>query len=129
MRQAQGVLAGGRDPRRLPARAGPVQAAEEVPPRRAETGQALSRNSHSPLELTSHLYLSTMNSSSLDPETTPMHPEDFPSRLKQLREERGWTRYRLAKLTGISKEGISNLEREDADPKLSTLRKLAGALD
>jgi transcriptional regulator with XRE-family HTH domain len=36
--------------------------------------------------------------------------------------------YRLARLTGLSKQGVLNLEAEDADPKLSTIVKLAEAL-
>jgi transcriptional regulator with XRE-family HTH domain len=54
---------------------------------------------------------------------------DFSDRLRWLREQHGYTKYRLAKLSGITKEGIANLERPHADPKLSTLRKLATALN
>jgi transcriptional regulator with XRE-family HTH domain len=36
--------------------------------------------------------------------------------------------YRLAALTGISRQGIINLEQPDADPKLSTVEKVAKAL-
>jgi transcriptional regulator with XRE-family HTH domain len=53
---------------------------------------------------------------------------DFPARLRRLRQEQGLTRYRLAKLSGLSKEGVCNLEEPGADPKLSTLVKLAAAL-
>jgi len=53
----------------------------------------------------------------------------FPKRLKALRKERGYTRYRLSKLSGLSQEGIALMEKPKADPKLSTLRKLAQALD
>jgi transcriptional regulator with XRE-family HTH domain len=52
---------------------------------------------------------------------------DFAARLRRLRESRGWTMYRLAKLSGISKEGIHKLERTGSDPKLSTLTKLVAA--
>jgi transcriptional regulator with XRE-family HTH domain len=59
---------------------------------------------------------------------TPQMPK-FHQRLKALRKERGYTRYRLSKLSGLSQEGIAILERPKADPKLSTLLKLAKALD
>jgi transcriptional regulator with XRE-family HTH domain len=52
---------------------------------------------------------------------------DFARRLKELRRSRDWTRYRLAKESGISAEGVSNLEKPGSDPKLSTLYKLAAA--
>jgi transcriptional regulator with XRE-family HTH domain len=52
----------------------------------------------------------------------------FQDRLRRLREERGLTWYRLAKLSGITKEGLAKLEQPGSDPKLSTLRKLAAAL-
>ena len=52
----------------------------------------------------------------------------FARHLKQLREQAGMTRYRLAQLSGISKEGVSKLEEAGSDPKLSTLAKLAKAL-
>jgi transcriptional regulator with XRE-family HTH domain len=53
---------------------------------------------------------------------------DFNERLRRLREHQGLTRYRLAKLSGISKDGIKKLEQPGSDPKLSTLYKLARAL-
>jgi transcriptional regulator with XRE-family HTH domain len=53
----------------------------------------------------------------------------FGKQLRALRMERDWTRYRLAKLSGISGEGIRKLERHGADPRLSTIIKLAAALD
>jgi transcriptional regulator with XRE-family HTH domain len=53
---------------------------------------------------------------------------DFAAHLRRLREARGITRYRLAKLSGISSEGVGKLERPGSDPKLSTLFKLAAGL-
>jgi transcriptional regulator with XRE-family HTH domain len=53
---------------------------------------------------------------------------DFAARLKKVRESAGMTPYRLAQLTGLSKQGALNLEQPGADPKLSTLVKLAEAL-
>ena len=52
---------------------------------------------------------------------------DFGKRLKRIREEKGITQYRLAQLTGMSKQGVINLELPNADPKLSTIIKLAEA--
>jgi transcriptional regulator with XRE-family HTH domain len=52
---------------------------------------------------------------------------DFGKRLKAMREAQGWTRYRLAKLSGLTTEGVVRLEEPGNDPKLSTLVKLAGA--
>jgi transcriptional regulator with XRE-family HTH domain len=54
--------------------------------------------------------------------------EEFAARLRRLREDRGMTRYRLAKLAGVTVEGVSKLEQGGTDPKLSTILKLAGGL-
>jgi transcriptional regulator with XRE-family HTH domain len=51
----------------------------------------------------------------------------FGTHLRRLREQRGMTRYRLAKLSGITPEGVNRLERPGSDPKLSTLYKVAAA--
>jgi transcriptional regulator with XRE-family HTH domain len=53
---------------------------------------------------------------------------DFARTLRRLREARGWTKYRLAQESGVTKENLSKLERPGSDPKLSTLSKLAAAL-
>jgi transcriptional regulator with XRE-family HTH domain len=55
--------------------------------------------------------------------------EDFATRLRRARKTKGVTPYRLAQLTGLSKQGIYNLEKHGADPHLSTVLKLAEALD
>ena len=52
----------------------------------------------------------------------------FSKRVRRLREQKGLTWYRLAKLCGISKQGLAKLEQPGNDPKLSTLHKLAKAL-
>jgi transcriptional regulator with XRE-family HTH domain len=52
----------------------------------------------------------------------------FADNARRLREKRGITAYSLAKETGLTQQGILNLEREGSDPKLSTLVKLARAL-
>jgi transcriptional regulator with XRE-family HTH domain len=51
----------------------------------------------------------------------------FAKRLKELRKARGWTRYRLAKESGLTQEALRLLERPDSNPTLSTLFKLAAA--
>lgn len=50
-------------------------------------------------------------------------------RLRQLRHERGFSLKQLAQLTGVSIGLISQVERNQIDPSLDTLRKLAKALD
>ena len=52
----------------------------------------------------------------------------FSTHLTWLRERAGITMYRLAFLSGISKEGIGQLEKGRSEPKLSTLVKLAEGL-
>jgi transcriptional regulator with XRE-family HTH domain len=51
---------------------------------------------------------------------------DFGSRLRTLREAKGWSAYRLGLLSGLTNQAVLKLERT-TDPKLSTLEKLAGA--
>ncbi|ALC05153.1 transcriptional regulator [Corynebacterium deserti GIMN1.010] len=59
----------------------------------------------------------------------------FASRLKRLRTLRGLSQEELAELSGIARNTISNLERNEnnrgtsVDPQLSTVYKLAQALD
>ena len=47
-------------------------------------------------------------------------------RIKQLRDERGWTNYRLAKESGISEGAINNLFRLNNQPTIPTLESLCG---
>lgn len=49
--------------------------------------------------------------------------------LKRLRKDKGWTQGDLAKKTEIKLGHISKIERDETDPKLSTLYKLIEALD
>lgn len=49
-------------------------------------------------------------------------------RLKELRNQRGWTQPVLAKKVGVSPGYIARLETGRYDPKLSTLAELANAL-
>jgi transcriptional regulator with XRE-family HTH domain len=53
---------------------------------------------------------------------------DFAKHFKRVRESRGVALHRLSQLTGLSKQGVYNLEQPGADPKLSTIIKLAEAL-
>jgi transcriptional regulator with XRE-family HTH domain len=53
---------------------------------------------------------------------------EFAALLRRLREDRGMTRYRLAKLAGVTVEGVCKLEEGGTDPRLSTVLKLAEGL-
>jgi transcriptional regulator with XRE-family HTH domain len=55
--------------------------------------------------------------------------DSFPTRLRRLREAREMSLPELAQETGLSKQGVYNLERDDADPQLSTIEKVAMALN
>mgnify|MGYP000143757375 FL=1 len=48
--------------------------------------------------------------------------------LKQVRLEKGMTLETLAQLSGISKGHLSKIERQERDPKISTLVLIADAL-
>ena len=52
----------------------------------------------------------------------------FISRLKALRRKTGWSQYRLAQESGISREYLARLELGLQDPTLGTMTKLAKAL-
>jgi transcriptional regulator with XRE-family HTH domain len=54
--------------------------------------------------------------------------QDFARLFRRLREAKGVTCYWLAQRTGLSQQAVLNLELPNADPKLSTILKLAGAL-
>lgn len=49
--------------------------------------------------------------------------------IKQVRLEKNMTLETLSKLCGISKGHLSKIERQEKDPKLSTLIKIALALE
>ena len=51
------------------------------------------------------------------------------NRITQLRQERGLTLEKLAYGSGISKGGLSEIERGLKEPRLSTLVKLCETLD
>ncbi len=48
--------------------------------------------------------------------------------LQQLREIRGWTQQKLAKLAGVPRPTVANLESGSANPTLSVLVRIATAL-
>lgn len=49
------------------------------------------------------------------------------NKIEQIRKEKGVSRYRLAKLTGLDYTTILKIER-DGEARLSSLRKIAKAL-
>ena len=58
-----------------------------------------------------------------------MSSETFGQRLKRLREAKGVTKYRLAKLSGVSEVYVYRLERDEVkNPRRDTCQKLAMAL-
>jgi transcriptional regulator with XRE-family HTH domain len=50
-------------------------------------------------------------------------------RLKNLRVRRALTQQELADRAGIGKNTVNRIERNEGEPHMSTLRKLANALD
>ena len=50
------------------------------------------------------------------------------SRVRDFREARGWSQDRLALEAGLSKDGVSRIERGYRSPRLDTLEAIAGAL-
>ena len=54
---------------------------------------------------------------------------DVGGRLRELREERGLSMRALARLSGLSANALSMIERRKASPSVSTLYKLADALE
>lgn len=48
--------------------------------------------------------------------------------IKQVRQEKNMTLETLAKLSGVSKGHLSKIERQERDPKLSTIIQIALAL-
>ena len=53
---------------------------------------------------------------------------DFGKRLTQLRQSAKLTVYRLSKKSGISQQGIANLEKGEREPAWGTVVALAAAL-
>ena len=48
--------------------------------------------------------------------------------IRQKREEKGYTIDKLAKLAGMSKGHLSRIEREETEPTITTLSRVAIAL-
>ena len=47
--------------------------------------------------------------------------------IKRMRQDKGWTQGELSKVSGVRLGHISRLERNDTDPKLSTIYRLIDA--
>lgn len=58
-----------------------------------------------------------------------MEQVSFGARLKQFREQRGLTLKQVSAMSGLSIGFISQVERDQTDPSLASLKKLAAALD
>lgn len=57
-----------------------------------------------------------------------MNVQDVVEVVKEERRRKGWTQYRLAKESGISREMIAKLELGAHMPRIDTLLKLCRAL-
>lgn len=55
-------------------------------------------------------------------------PNPFHSRLIALREQRNWTRYRLAQETGLSQGHLASIERGEVSPSIEVVKKITRAL-
>ena len=51
------------------------------------------------------------------------------NRLKELRERNLLTQAELGTAAGVSRDQVSRIERDEVDPRFSTIRKLARALE
>jgi len=49
--------------------------------------------------------------------------------LRRLREDRLLTQAELGESAGVSRDQVSRIERDEVDPRFSTIRKLARALE
>ena len=61
-------------------------------------------------------------------ERTIISKTSLGGRVRRAREENGYTRYRLMKLTGVSHGTIESIENGQAYPRIDTLLLIAGAL-
>lgn len=57
-----------------------------------------------------------------------MTSDTFAARLIALREAQGWSRYRLAKLCGVSAAHLGRLEAGAREPSLAVAQRIADAL-
>lgn len=53
---------------------------------------------------------------------------DILGRIKQLKDMRGWSNYRLAKESGLSEGALNNLFRMNHQPTIPTLEAICGGL-
>ena len=53
----------------------------------------------------------------------------FGENLKRLRQDKGYTQVQLAKQAGLRVASVSQMERNEGDPKLSTIYKLMDSLE
>ena len=64
---------------------------------------------------------------------TPLEPEELAQtigrRIREAREDRGWTQQDLAERTGIRRPNVARLERGSGLPNLATLLKVATGLE
>jgi transcriptional regulator with XRE-family HTH domain len=49
--------------------------------------------------------------------------------LRRLRERRLLTQAQLGKAAGVNRDQVSRIERDEVEPRFSTIRKLADALE
>ncbi|MBK9322412.1 MAG: helix-turn-helix transcriptional regulator [Bdellovibrionaceae bacterium] len=61
--------------------------------------------------------------------TSGIDKYELPQRLEYLRGRRNMTQQELAKVAGISQSTVAQIESGKKDPSLSTLKKVAQALD
>lgn len=54
--------------------------------------------------------------------------DSFAWKLRELRTAKGLTKYRLAQLTGLSQQALSNLELDHNTPSFESVIRLAAAL-
>ena len=59
----------------------------------------------------------------------PTSAHNVAERIRRMRESHGWTQEKLAEASGLSRDGISRIERGERKPKLETLGAIAAAFD
>src|SRR5512139_3780201 len=64
----------------------------------------------------------------LDDSNKDLQSIDVGSRLRELRQERGFSLRNLARISGLSTNALSMIERSRTSPSVSTLYKIADAL-
>ena len=59
---------------------------------------------------------------------TTMQPVKIGQRLREIRISKFMTQVELAEAAGIHQDQVGRIERDEVEPRLSTIRKLAAAL-